>query len=458
MQTRCIDLALGFQGVGRRKLEGRFDGGRITSDGGLVLVRGVAEGLGLFRRLAACFVDHRDQRRITHTVAEMLGQRILGLVAGYEDLNDHDTLRDDPLLPLLTGKEAQGEPGSASATLNRLEHGSAAKGDGHRYHRIEPVEARIADLFIELGLERFDEAPKRIILDADATDARIHGDQEGGFFHGYYRSYCYLPLYVFWDDFPLVAKLRRSNIDGCAGITDEIACLVDAIRRKWPEVDIWVRGDSGFARDELMAWCEEHGVNYVLGLAQNPRLRSEIETELELTEVVCELTGAPARLFKELRYRTRDSWSTERRVVAKAEHLPGKANPRFVVTSLPADDFDARAVYEDLYAARGDMENRIKEQQLDMFADRVSAATMTANQLRMWFSTFAYVLLAELRRVGLVGTDLAAAQAGTIRVRLLKIGAQVRWSVRRVTIAFSSAFPRQSVFRAALRNLEAAFP
>lgn len=458
MQTRCIDLGLGFQGVGRRKLEGRFDGGQITSDGGLVLVRETAEGLGLFRRLAACFVDHRDQRRVTHTVVEMLGQRILGLVAGYEDLNDHDTLRDDPLLPLLCGKQGEGESGSASATLNRLEHGSAAKGGGHRYHRIEPVEERIADLFIELGLERFDEAPERIILDADATDARIHGGQEGRFFHGYYRSYCYLPLYVFWDDFPLVAKLRRSNIDGCAGITDEIACLVDAIRRKWPEVDIWVRGDSGFAREELMAWCEEHGVNYVLGLAQNPRLRSEIETELELTEVVCELTGAPARLFKELRYRTRDSWCTERRVVAKAEHLPGKPNPRFVVTSLSAADFDARTVYEDLYAARGDMENRIKEQQLDMFADRVSAATMSANQLRMWFSTFAYLLLAELRRVGLAGTELAAAQAGTIRVRLLKIGAQVRWTVRRVTIAFSSAFPRQSVFRTALRNLEAAFP
>ncbi|MCB9779903.1 MAG: IS1380 family transposase [Alphaproteobacteria bacterium] len=457
MRTRCIDLGLGFQGVGRRKLEGRFDGGQITSDCGLILAREVSEGLGLFDRLAACFRDHRDPRRVQHSVGEMLGQRILGLVAGYEDLNDHDTLRDDPLLPVPTGKAEEGESGSSSATLNRLEHGSAAKGGGHRYHRIEPVGERIADLFIELGLERFEQAPRRIILDADATDARIHGSQEGRFFHGYYRSYCYLPLYVFWDDFPLVAKLRRSNIDGCSGITDEIAGLVDAIRNKWPDVDIWVRGDSGIARDELMAWCEEHGVNYVLGLAKNGRLHAEIVPKLELTEVVCELTGAPARMFKELRYRTLDSWSRERRVVAKAEHLPGKANPRFVVTSLSAGDVDARTVYEDLYAARGDMENRIKEQQLDMFADRVSAATMSANQLRIWFSTFAYLLMAELHRIGLVGTNLAAAQAGTIRVRLLKIGAQVRWSVHRVYIAFSCAFPRQTVFRTALRNIEAAF-
>ena len=444
--------------MGRRKFEGRFDGGQITSDGGLVLVREVASRLRLFERLAACFRDHRDPRRVTHTLAELLAQRILGLVAGYEDLNDHDTLRGDPLLPALIGKQEEGAPGAASATLNRLEHGAKGRAAGHRYHRVAAVEEWVADLFIELGLDRFDEAPERIVLDADATDARIHGGQEGRFFHGYYRSYCYLPLYVFWDDFPLIAKLRRSNIDGCAGITDEIACVVDAIRRRWPDVDIWVRGDSGFARDELMTWCEEHGVHYVLGLAKNARLRGMIQAELDLTESVCKVLGKPARCFKELRYRTLDSWSAERRVVAKAEHLPGKANPRFVVTSLSDEDFDARTVYEVHYAIRGDMENRIKEQQLDMFADRVSAATISANQLRMWFSTFAYVLIAELRRIGLVGTDLAKAQAGTIRARLLKIGAQVRWSVRRVYLAFSTAFPRQATFARALRNLQDAFP
>jgi len=310
---------------------------------------------------------------------------------------------------------------------------------------------------VDAFLDAHERPPDRIILDLDATDDPLFGHQEGRFFHGYYRCYCYLPLYVTCGDFVLASKLRTSDRDAASGAVGELARIVERIRSRWPEVAVTVRGDSGFAREELMAWCETHGVDYVLGLAKNSRLVAEIAAELEMVKTQSEESGAAMRRFKDFRYQTRESWSCERRVVGKAEHIPGKSNPRFVVTSLSAEEIDARTLYEDVYCARGEMENRIKEQ-MELFADRTSTATMRANQLRLWFSALAYVLMNEVRRVGLVGTKMDQAQCSTIRTRLLKIGALVRVSVRRVLVSLSSAFPLQDLFAAALRNIRAAYP
>lgn len=455
MSTVCIPKKAMYQGLGGRRVESGFDGGAISSDAGLLLAREAANRLSLFEELASCFRDHRDPRRVQHPVRQLLAQRILGLVAGYEDLNDHADLRFDPLFAAACDRREPDEALASSSTLNRLEHGShdAVRS---RYQRITWDEQAIADLLVDLAVQRFEAQPERIILDFDATDDRVHGHQEGRFFHGYYGHYCYLPLYVFWDDFPMAAVLRKADQDGAAGCLDELRRVVAGLRDRWPEVDIWVRGDSGFCRDWLMDWCENNGVHYVLGLARNSRLKAAISDELVEATERSEETGEPARIFKELRYRTLDSWSCERRVVAKAEHIVGKDNPRFVVTSLSVEDFDAREVYEDLYAVRGDMENRIKEQQLGLFADRTSAATMRANQLRLWFSTFAYVVYTEFRRVGLAGTELARAQVSTIRRRLIKIGAVIRISVRRLYASMSSAFPLKSTFTTALQQLQEA--
>jgi hypothetical protein len=281
------------------------------------------------------------------------------------------------------------------------------------------------------------------VLDLDATDDLIHGNQEGRFYHGYYGGYCYLPLYVFCGRHLLASKLRRSNIDGSAGAVEEVARIVGQIRARWPEVRIVLRADSGFAREALMAWCEQNRVDYLFGLARNGRLVDQIEAELAEAAIESAATGAPARRFKDFLWTTLDSWSRRRRVVGKAEHTQGEANPRFVVTSLGRQRADARTLYEDLYCARGEMENRIKECQLDLFADRTSTATMRANQLRLWFASMAYVLLEGLRRIGLKATKLANATCGSIRLKLLKVGAQVRISVRRVRIAMASTYPRQ---------------
>ena len=397
---------------------------------------------------------------------ELLGQRVLAQAQGYEDLNDHDTLRDDPLLAVAAGKRdlvgarrvQPGDRGHALAgrsTLNRLERTTS---EISRYHKIVHDGEAIEGLFVEHFLDAHTQPPSRIVLDLDATDDPLYGEQEGRFFHGYYRHYCYLPLYIFCGSFLLCAKLRRSNIDGAAGAVEELARIVQQVRARWPEVEIWIRADSGFARESIMVWCEAHGVEYVLGLARNKRLIRAIGAEIEEARHEAKRTGRPARRFKDFRYQTRKSWSRERRVVGKAEQLPGKSNPRFVVTSLPPERIRASTLYKKTYCARGDMENRIKEQQLGMFADRTSTATMRANQLRLWIASMAYVIVHELRRVGLQGTALAKAQVGTIRTRLLKIAGRVKLSVRRVRIALSSLFLLQSVFERALLNLQRTYP
>jgi hypothetical protein len=369
----------------------------------------------------------------------------------------------------LTARRPNCAPLAGKSTLNRLEH---APSEPSRYHKIGHDGAAIERLFVDLFLEAHPTPPQEIILDLDATDDPLHGHQEGRFFHGYYDCYCYLPLYIFCGRHLLAAKLRRSNIDASAGAVAEVERIVAQIRARWPRVAIVLRADSGFARDELMAWCEAHAVDYVFGLARNPRLVDAIAAELAAAEAESLARGGAARRFAEREWRTLDSWSRERRVVAKAEHLPQGANPRFIVTSLPASTIDARTLYEDVYCARGEVENRIKEQgsrpgwgagpqprsgrEPDLFADRTSAATLRANQLRLWFASFAYVLLEALRRIGLRHTQFASATCGTIRLKLLKIGAPVRRSLRRIKVAMASACPYQAEYHLAYLYLRRA--
>jgi hypothetical protein len=464
MPTECTQNSFAFHWENRREVVARFDGGEITSDGGGVLLREVETRAGIVRQFAACFSDHRNLDLIEHSVQELVAQRVYGLALGYEDLNDHDELRRDPLLATLVGKADPtgrtrarardvGKALAGKSTLNRLELTTQQAGPGSRYKKIVLHEDRVDRLLVDLFLQAHAQAPGEIILDLDATDDPLHGEQEGRFFHGYYGCYCYLPLYIFCGEHLLCARLRRSDIDASAGAREEVQRIVGHIRERWPEVPILLRADSGFARDALMAWCEEHGVDYVFGLAKNARLRRALGRELYQAQQECARTGQPARLFKDFTYKTRTSWTRTRRVVGKAEHLAAKSNPRFVVTSLPAEQWKARALYEDLYCARGDMENRIKEQQLYLFADRTSAATMRANQIRLWFSSMAYVLLQTLRRLGLKGTALARAQCHTIRLKLLKIGAQIRVTVRKVWVSLASGSPYADLFAQVYTNL-----
>lgn len=457
MQTQCTAELFEFEAVGRRAVQAAFDGGEITSDAGVLLLSGLDRVIGLIDRFAGCFDDYRNADFIEHTVRTLVGQRVLGLALGYEDLIDHDELRRDSVLAAVMGKlqarRSDCEALAGKSTLNRLEH---APRDAHeRYRRIGHRAEAIEGLFVDLFLEAHAQSPEQIILDFDATDDPLHGDQEGRFFHGYYGHYCYLPLYVFCGRHLLVAKLRRASIDGAAGSVEELARLVVQIRGRWPGVRIIVRADSGFAREELMSWCEAHAVDYVLGLAKNPRLIAEIKAELAEAASACHRDGRAARRFKDFVYQTLESWSRARRVVGKAEHLPEGTNPRFIVTSLPAAQWPAQALYEQLYCARGEMENRIKECQLDLFADRTSTATMRANQLRLWFASMAYVLLNRLREAALQGSTFANATVGTIRLKLLKIGAWVRVSVRRVRVAMASGCPYQQEFAQAYAAIAA---
>jgi hypothetical protein len=442
----------------------KFDGGNITSDAGVLLLREVEKRTGLIAGLAQCFSDYRDTRWVEHTVEELLGQRLFGMCLGYEDLNDHDQLRADPLLAVAVNKadplgmnrlreEDRGKALAGKSTLNRLELGKAGEID--KYKKILMHEPQIDAWMIRAFIDVHDEAPAEIVLDLDATDDLIHGNQEGRFFHGYYGNYCYLPLYIFSGEHLLCARLRRSNIDGADGAVEELTRIVGQIRQAWPVVKIIIRADSGFCRDDLMVWCENNGVDYVLGLAKNERLKKAIADEIKQAETRFAQTQQPTRVFKDFRYQTLNSWSRERRVIGKAEWMDKGANPRFVVTSLPAERMDARAIYEDFYCARGDMENRIKEQQLDMFADRTSAATMRANQLRLYLSSAAYILMHALRRLGLKDTDLAHAQCQTIRLKLLKIGAQVRVTVRNIWISLAGGYPYADTFAIIVRNLQA---
>jgi Transposase DDE domain group 1 len=457
MPTQCSRDLFGYEAVDGREVVAAFDGGEGTTDAGGLLLGATDRAIHLVGRFAACFVDHRAQAQVEHTVAAMVAQRVFGIALGYEDLIDHDQLRHDPVLAALAGKlEAKRQncaPLAGKSTLNRLEHAPLLPS---RYHKIGHDRVAIEGLFVDLFLEAHQTSPKEIVLDLDATDDPLHGHQEGRFFHGYYDCYCYLPLYVFCGRHLLAAKLRRSNIDASAGAKDEVARIVGQIRARWPRVKILLRADSGFARDELMTWCETNGVDYVFGLARNERLVGAIADDLATVALASLAQDGPVRRFADFAWRTLDSWSRARRVVAKAEHLPKGANPRFVVTSLPAPAIDARTLYEGVYCARGDIENRIKEQQLDLFADRTSAATIRANQLRLWFASFAYVLLEALRRIGLRHTQFATATCGTIRLKLLKIGAQVRKSVRRIKVAMASACPYQAEYHLAYLYLKRA--
>jgi hypothetical protein len=462
--TECNAREFDFQALGSREVTARFDGGAITSDAGGLLLREVEAKTGILRRFAACFTDHRDPDRAEHSVVELLAQRIFALALGYEDLNDHDSLRHDPLLAVLVGKSdptgadrrRQGDRGKSLAgksTLNRLELTPVGAGQESRYKKVVARHGDIESFFVDTFLALQGTPPKELILDFDATDDPIHGHQLGRFFHGYYDSYCYLPLYIFCGEHLLCAKLRPADIDGAAGAVKQLARIVEQIRRRWPAVRIVVRGDSGFCREPLMRWCEAHHVDYVLGLAKNARLQRILGRELHEARMQFEATSRPARVFKEFAYQTRKSWNRERRVIGKAEHLAKGSNPRFVVTSLSAEELDARTLYEDVYCARGEMENRIKEQQLCLFADRTSCATMRANQLRLWLSSVAYTLLAALRQFGLQGTEMAQARCDTIRLKLLKLGALVRVTVRRVWISFSESCPYQRVFAQVYENL-----
>ncbi len=458
MLTDCSSEPMLFARLEGRKVVADFDGGAISSDAGALLLGATDQAIGLVDRFAACFQDGRQAGRVVHDLPTMLGQRLFAIALGYEDVNDHDALRHDPVLGTVLGRLQARRPDCAplagKSTLNRLEH--APQGPD-RYRRIAHEGAAIEELFVALFLEAHDRPPRQIILDLDATDDPIHGHQEGRFFHGYYDCYCYLPLYIFCGDHLLAAKLRRANIDASAGAKEEVTRIVAQIRRRWPRVKIILRADSGFARDDLMAWCEENKVDYLFGLARNARLVDHIHAELAWAEEEALKTGQPVRRFADFRWTTRASWSRRRRVVAKAEWMPGRgekgANPRFIVTSLKAKDYQARALYEELYCARGDMENRIKECQLDLFADRTSAATMRANQLRLWFASFAYVLIAALRRIALPHTQFARATCATIRNALFKIGARITLSVRRIRIAMTSACPHEAEFRIAHARL-----
>lgn len=459
MPTQCNAEQLQFSGVERRRVVAAFDGGTVSSDAGALLLGRTDAVIGLIDRLAGCFVDERDPDLIEHTVRTLIGQRVFGMALGYEDLNDHERLRHDPVFGALLGKLTPTRRTDCAAlagksTLNRLElHPLSGVS---RYHKIRPEAAAIEGLWVDLFLDAHRAAPAEIILDLDATDDPLHGHQEGRFFHGYYDGYCYLPLYIFAGEHLLCAKLRRANIDGAAGAVAEVERIVAQIRGRWPAVKIILRADSGFCREALMGWCEQHAVDYVFGLARNSRLVRAIGAELQAAKEESQQIQHPARRFRELEYRTRKSWSRSRRVVAKAEHTGDKSNPRFIVTSLSIEAWATRALYEDFYCARGECENRIKEAQLDLFADRLSAATFRANQLRLWLASAAYVLMHALRRVGLAGTALARACANTIRLRLLKIGAVVSVSVRRVKLALSEACPNQREFIAAFHALGAA--
>jgi len=460
VQTQCTQIEFEFSKHHRRRVTARFDGGAISSDGGALLLREVDRRLKLLDRLAGCFDDHRDAERNEHSVRELVSQRVYGLALGYEDLNDHDELRHDPLLALLAGKadptggerkreRDRGKALAGKSTLNRLELTS----DGaDRHKKIVCDFEAVDELLTDLYLEAHQKPPGQIVLDLDATDTPLYGRQEGRFFHGYYNHYCYLPLYIFAGEHLLCARQRTSNQDAAAGSVAELARIVKRLRRRWPRKRIVVRADSGFCREELMSWCEAHEVDYVLGLARNERLRAEIAAALAEAALEQERTGKPARRFVEFEYQTLKSWSRARRVAAKAEQLEGKENPRFVVTSLSKKAYRAQRLYEQLYCARGEMENRIKEQ-LSLFADRMSTQTIRANQMRLYFSGLAYTLMLGLRRLGLEGTAWARLQTETLRRQLLKVGTRMRVTARRVWLSLAESWPWRALFETVWRRL-----
>lgn len=463
MLTQCTPSLFDFQPLGSRDVVAAFNGGRVTSDAGALLLREVEAKFGFIAQFARCFTDYRDPECIEHTLEELLKQRIFGLCLGYEDLNDHDQLRYDPLLAVLVGKKdplgqdrrgrAKGKALAGKSTLNRLELTPVRANADSRYKKIVAHLDGMQAFFVQAFVQQYVVPPTRLVLDVDATDFALHGHQLGRFFHGYYDEHCYLPLYIFCGDFPLLALLRPSNLDEPVGLLKHLKRIVATLRQAWPNVQIVVRGDSGFCREHLMRWCEESGVDFLFGLAKNQRLLRILGGEMHQAQQQFAATNEPARVFKDFTYQTRKTWSRERRVVGKAEHLAKGENPRFVVTSLSPEAFAAQRLYEQEYCARGNMENRIKEKKLFLFADRVSCQTMRANQVRMCLSTVAYIVMRALRDFGLRETELSQAQCDTIRVKLLKIGATIQVSVRRVVLALSEAFPFQAIFQRAWQNL-----
>lgn len=453
MPTQCNTKPLEFEPHGRRRVVADFDGGPITSDAGALLLRRVDRHLSVSDQVAACFTDHRDPKRIHYSLRKLIAQRIVGIALGYEDLIDHDQLRHDPLMALVSekGRRPDSPPLAGKSTLNRLEH--APTQGPSRYHKIDHDPEALQSLLVKLFIQAHPQPPDEIILDLDATDDPLHGEQEQRFFHGYYNGYCYLPLYIFSGRHLISALLRPANIDASADALKHVQRIVSHLRGVWPRVKILLRADSGFAREELMGWCEQNQVDYLFGLARNCRLQDAIAPQMAQAQTLFNQQQQPVRLFTDLSYSTLNSWSRQRRVVAKAEVLPRGPNPRFVVTSLSAGDYPAQPLYEQIYCARGEMENRIKEQQLDLFADRTSTHTFRANQLRLLMTSFAYVLVEGLRRRALQSTCLARATVGSIRLKLLKIGAQVTTSVRRIKVAMASGCPYQREFRRAWAHL-----
>ena len=465
METQCIAEQMEFEQLGRRAVIGRFDGGAISSDGGAVLLREVEKRTGISERLASCFRDYRKPERVEHTVLSMIRQRICGIALGYEDINDHDRIRHDVVMGVLSEKDEpdgsnraraadQGKPMAGKSTLNRLELTPEQASEKSRYKKIVADGAAIDELMVRVFIESQPSAPREIVLDIDATDDPLHGHQEGRYFHGYYAEYCYLPLYIFCAEHLLCARLRTADEEPAGGVLTELGRIVAQIRAVWPEVSIVIRGDAGFCREPIMRYCEDHQLDYVFGLAKNSRLKKALQAELAQAQQLHQATQKPERVFKDFVYRTRRSWSRQRRVVGKAEYLAKGENPRFIVTSIKAERIEARALYEEFYCARGDMENRIKEQQLALFADRTSTSSMRSNQLRLYFSSFAYILVHALRRLGLQGTELAKAQCDTIRLKLFKIGAQIKLTVRKVWISFSESYPYAELFQNVLWRLQ----
>jgi hypothetical protein len=473
--TVCFDPPLLFDDLGHRPVSADFSAGHVSSDGGLLLLRQLDSSLGLTRKLSLCFHDRRDPDAIEHSRQELTAQRVLALAAGYEDLNDHDRLRLDPLLAVAVGKTdprgahrrdpaQRGKPLASAPTLNRWELTNNLPDD--RYHKIDADHEAIQDLLLDMGVMTLAKDITEVGVDLDATGSLIYGQQEGRFWQGHYGDDCYLPLYAFIGDVPVWAQLRTADRDASDGTVAALAKIVPALRRRCPHAQIIVRADSGFCREEILSWCEPQSpvVYYGIGLARNARLEALLGDALFDARARACLCGGTTRVFTEFAYQTRASWSRARRVIGKAEVTGGADNPRFLVTNLPRDGFAGEApterfwppaCYEQLYCGRGDMENRIKEQQLDLFGTRTSTHYVAANQLRLWFSAFALLLVERFRTLALAGTALARATAGTIRGRLLKVGALISVSVRRVYIRFASAFPLAGVFAQAHRALRA---
>ena len=476
MTTECSaserDVKLDVGQVGTRRVQAEFTAEHISSDGGCLLLEKADDLLGLTRRMAACFVDRRDPERTEHSVQQLVAQRVYGLVLGHEDLNDHAQLSRDTLLATAVGKgdpqgarrrqpKDRGQPLASPASLGRLEHAPSVQDGADSDVSGAPLGCdteALAQSFVETFIAFYESqhgVPTELVLDADPTDLPLHGRQQGRFYHGYYRHDCYLPMMLFCGPYPLAATLRTANIDGCAGITDMLGPIVARLRAKWPEVQLTFRGDGAFCREEVLSWLENHTMQYAIGMAKNARLKKLLAPQMLQASAKYTLSGQASRSFARFSYRTKDSWSRSRSVVGKAEHLAKGENPRFVVTNIPESRYDTRALYEAFYCARGEMENRIKEQ-LSLFADRMSSSVFATNQRRLWFSMAAHWLVLVVREVGLSGTVLAKAQAPTLRSKLFKLGALVTVSVRRVWVRFSRAFAYRDVFAQALRRLQQA--